>query len=246
MPDQSPQSVPPPPPHPPPSPPLSPPSPPALPPSPPIHPPNPLLTQARVFASHSFESHVNAVLQHASISYLRRSLSERTEAFFRHLPQEQLASESSTHELLAQDPHLLTISDNDLEQSYHFAERVGSKWGEVLQRQGYFELAEIATHVVKKGNFLGTSTASGPTSANDGENKPKKHLSSFTAMRALRRYPPVCDKSGIPLKYVPADLDTDDDEDNLSNNKLSSARKVIQQIDEMVLHGGSGELWPEF
>jgi len=140
----------------------------------------------------------------------------------RQLPHAQLLtsnnSKSSIEELLGQDHnspnHVLKVSEDDVEQCYCFAERVGNKWAEVLQRQGYCEFAEIAFDIVKQGHFLEPSVKSSPTddNANDESNS-NKYVSPYTALHALRRYPPDCDGSGLPSKYLPA-LDDSNGENN--------------------------------
>ena len=163
------------------------------------------------------------------------------------LPQEQLADkESSTEELLALDPNLFKVSEEDIHQCYKLAERVGNKWAEVLQRQGYDEFARIAFALVKKGRYLEPSDDNGQQSTAEDHDANKeddeqqqqmksrnKFASTYTALHALRRYPPDCDGSGIPLQHIPAPQATNDSEDHAD----TSAQRLIQQLDQMAHNG---------
>ena len=121
---------------------------------------NPLLltTQARCFASHAFSSHVHSVLRHVTVTCLRRLLSERVRHYMRHhVSQDELLNNSlSIEEILSRtndsydnSTNLLYISNEDVQFSYNMATRVGKKWAQVLQRQGYVELAELTLSIVE-------------------------------------------------------------------------------------------------
>lgn len=136
------------------------------------------------------------------------------------------------------DPNLLRVSEDDIQQCYMLAGRVGNKWAEVLQREGYIEFANIACDVVRKGRFLEPPTPSPASSIVDADNersqiKASKYVSPYTALHTLRRYAPDCDGSGLPSKYLPI-TDCKDNEHNIGK---TSAREVIQQIDEMARNG---------
>eukprot|EP00571_Detonula_confervacea_P008583 CAMPEP_0172316944 /NCGR_PEP_ID=MMETSP1058-20130122/30087_1 /TAXON_ID=83371 /ORGANISM="Detonula confervacea, Strain CCMP 353" /LENGTH=671 /DNA_ID=CAMNT_0013031383 /DNA_START=228 /DNA_END=2243 /DNA_ORIENTATION=- len=184
------------------------------------------------------------------MTHLRRLLSNRVRAHLRRLPQEQLllagsdgnntGETSSIEELLLgnnsldgndDSNHLLQASQEDIEQCYSMAERVGNKWSEVLQRQGYCELAEIAFEIVNRGRFLENDSVSNTSSSitdNNEQAKTSKYASPYTALHhGLRRYPPDCNGSGLPSKYLPAALDC-------SVREQVSAREAIQQIDSIV------------
>ena len=209
----------------------------------------PLFAQAHTFAARAFASRVRAVLRQASAAQLRRALARRTEACFRRLSREQLTSAASTDALLAQNPALLKVSEEDVARCYGFAARVGRQWAAVLRRQGYGEWADIAVTVVEEGNYLDTPMVSSTDRAREDESTANDHVSSFTALRALRRHPPVCDRSGLPFQQLAAAVVSEDaahhDEDTPSgvlSHTASSARKMIRQIDDLALNGGSGEL----
>ena len=136
-------------------------------------------------------------------------------------------------ELFSLDPSLMRVSEEDIQKCYGVAERVGNKWADVLKRQGYHEFANVAFDVVKRSRFLEPPGDASPTTQEDADNdKPKptkKCASAFTGLNALRRYPADCDGSGLPSKYL---HDPD-------HNDQSSARKLIQQIDQMAHDGQS-------
>lgn len=151
-------------------------------------------------------------------------------------------------------PNLLTISEEDLQYCYTLATRVGKKWAQVLQRQGYVELAEITLTIVANGNFLEPqsplTTEAIENNSNDrtGARSQRKSsskcdfVSPYTALHALRRYPNDCNSSGLPLQQLTA---TNDDHDAklMVPTSSTSARKVIQQIDTMVKRIGMS-YWP--
>ena len=222
---------------------------------------NPLLltTQARCFASHAFSSHVHSVLRHVTVTCLRRLLTERVRNYMRHhVSQDELLNSTiSIEEILSQttknsnfvSTNLLNISNEDVQYCYTMAMRVGKKWAQVLQRQGYVDLAELTLSIVEKGNFLEPKSSSGAATATitTGNNNIDSHpilnrrrndfVSPYTALHALRRYPNECNSSGIPLQYLPAVYDDNDNSDAKSkgvSQSSNSARKLIEQIDTMV------------
>ncbi|KAL9186313.1 hypothetical protein ACHAXT_005551 [Thalassiosira profunda] len=206
-------------------------------PSPPpsIH---PLLAHSHAHAARSFRSHVSSVLHEASIICLRRALSGRAREHLHSLPEERLLGDSTTEELLRVDPRVMKVTEGDIERCYAFSARVGNRWAEVLQRQGYGECAEMVFDVVKRGRYLEEPSSSGETPAQNGTDAQKEgensklFASAYTALHALRRYPPDCDGSGLPSQHLPV-LDNE-------SEKISSARKVIQQIDDMARRGETG------
>jgi len=137
---------------------------------------------------------------------------------------------------------VLEVSKMDVKQCYSLAKRVGNQWAKVLQRQGYTEFADIVLDIVGRGHFLDPSVESSTAATNNANNDERassKYVSPYTALHALRRYPPDCDGSGLPLQTIP--LPESDKEMNGSGNgskgEMSSARKVIQQIDKMAHNG---------
>ncbi len=228
-----------------------------------------LLTQARAFASHAFHSHVACVLRHVTVTCLRRLLSQRVRHHLRYnISQEQLLNSTlSIEEILssvarrhqssgASHPYnLLSITEEDIQHCYTVATRLGKKWAQVLQRQGYVELAELTLGLVAKGQFLEPQSSSSTTTTttttattpieNTANNCPtwektsstrSDYVSPYTALHALRRYPNDCDGSGLPSQHLPAidDVDVDDAKSFVSKSSIS-ARKVIQQIDTMAM-----------
>lgn len=199
---------------------------------------SPLLQQAQNFATQTFQSHVKSVLCHTSSTSLQQMLSKRVRLQFEKLPQEQLIdSNTSIEELLSVDVNLLHISKEDIDECYAVAKRVGDKWSEVLHRQGYCEFAQLVLDIVEKGSFLEEEppleTIEEAEDSNELDNAKKssndEYVTPYTALHALRRYPE--DTNGpIPSQYLP---------DISVNNDTSTARKVIQQIDEMAKVGNN-------
>ena len=226
-----------------------------------------LTAQARGFASHAFSSHVHSVLRHVTVTCLRRLLSERVRNYMRHhVSQDELLNNSlSIEEILSRtnnsydnSTNLLYISNDDVQFSYNMATRLGKKWAQVLQRQGYVELAELTLSIVEEANYLEPQSSSEAAAATTTENtnidshpmanrRRDDFVSPYTALHALRRYPNECNSSGIPLQHIPAEYDDTNDSDDSKSRGVSqsshSARKIIEQIDTMVHQQNGMTYW---
>lgn len=204
---------------------------------------NPLVDQAHASANSIFQTHVQVILQHSTSVGLRRLIKSRIRAhYLLHGKRrnntandvDNTAEESDVSILFKDNPNLLRVTQEDMDKCYSFARRVGIKWADELKRQGCVEFSDIVLEVVNRGHYLepsGETVAEGQQNEADDEtngmnssaNK-KAYATPYAALHSLRRYEPDCDGSGKPLKHLhPVRQDEND----------LSARKIIQQIDEM-------------
>ena len=218
---------------------------------------NSLLAQGQTFAIHNFQTQVKSTLHHTSITSLRQLLSQRVRVHLEQLPHDQLMNKNvSIEELLSLDidtnNNVLEITKDDIDSCYSFATRVGNKWADVLERQGYCEYSQIVRNVVQKGCFLEEDPSSSSSSTNDNDkhdadnninnaqqtpsSSSLDYVTPYTALHGLKRYPPDSNNFPFPSKYLP----------DISPNDTSTAKKVIQQIDNMVHNSnskGQGHNW---
>ncbi len=155
------------------------------------------------------------------------------------------AKEHDASTLFKENPDLLQVTQEDVGKCYSFADRVGSKWADELKRQGCVEFSDIVLQLVKRGRYLEPSCCGnsktdtedqqntinhnetyGENNGNNpnGGNKTHSYATPYAALHSLRRYKPDCDGSGKPSKHLHPIQQDDND---------LSARKIIQQIDEM-------------
>ncbi len=140
--------------------------------------------------------------------------------------------------LFKENPDLLQVTQENVDECYSFANRVGSKWAGELKRQGCAEFSDIVLKVVERGHYLEpsckTDTEDQQNTINrnetdsvvdgNGGNKSYSYATPYAALHSLRRYKPDCDGSGKPATHLhPIRQDEND----------LSARKIAQQIDEM-------------
>ena len=109
-----------------------------------------LLEQALSHATSSFQTTVLSVLHTAAVTCLKRILSQRLHEHFRSLPPEVVGNTSiSIVDVIDNDDtNLLVVTLEDIEICQRSAIKVGLKWSETLQKQGYVELSNIALNVV--------------------------------------------------------------------------------------------------
>lgn len=109
-----------------------------------------LLEQALSHATSSFQTTVLSVLHTAAVTCLKRILSQRLHEHFRSLPPEVVGNTSiSIVDVIDNDDtNLLVVTLEDVEICQRLAIKVGLKWSETLQKQGYVELSNIALNVV--------------------------------------------------------------------------------------------------
>ncbi len=155
--------------------------------------------------------------------------------------------------LFRENPNLLQVTREDVDKCYSFANRVGMKWADELKRQGCLEYSDIVLQLVNnRGQYLEpSSTITGSNSTDEQQNNDnnheqtvndnhddeanhgnKKFSTAYAALHSLRRYEPDCDGSGKPYEHLRPIRQEDNDK---------SARKIIQQIDEMANNGQT--LW---
>lgn len=214
---------------------------------------NPLVDQAHAAANSIFQTHVKSVLQHSASVGLRSLMKSRIRAHFLHENDfnnttdgiDNTAKEPDASILFKDNPELLQVTQEDVDKCHSFADRVGSKWADELKRQGCAEFSDIVLQVVKRGHYLEPSCCgNSKTDTKDqqhtinhnetdsevngnnpnGGNKTHSYATPYAALHSLRRYKADCDGSGEPSKHLhPIRQDEND----------LSARKIIQQIDEM-------------
>lgn len=218
-----------------------------------------LIAQAHTAANCIFQAHVQTVLQHTSSVGLRRLFKSRVHAHFQDeiirnnnadQPLSSITEDDDPSVLFRENPNLLQVTREDVDVCYSFAKRVGMKWADELQRQGCLEFSDIVLQLVNRGHYLEpNSTITDGSNRNDNDDEPnnhnletadndeanngnKKFATAYAALHSLRRYEPDCDGSGKPYEHLRPIRQHDNDK---------SARKIIQQIDEMARHGQT--LW---
>ena len=208
---------------------------------------NHLVDQAHASANLIFQSHVQAVLQHSTAAGLRRLVKSRIHAHYfldgkirnNTAGVDNTAEQSDVSILFKENPNLLQVTQEDVDKCYSFARRVGTKWAHELKRQGCAEFSDIVLQLVNRGHYLepmssGTdiegrqnskhTETDDETNGNNSNADKKAYATPYAALHSLRRYEPDCDGSGKPSKHLhPLRQDEND----------LSARKIIQQIDEM-------------
>ena len=156
----------------------------------------------------------------------------------------------------SQHNNILEVTERDINDCYNFTKRVGNKWGTVLQRDGYNEYAQVVFGLVQRGKFLDShddedegellNNEEGAAEESE-ENESKKFMTTYAELKSLRRYEADCDGSGRPSRYLPSLVeDAKRTQDNNTNGNLSSgekkplssARRAIQQIDQIVQRNG--------
>lgn len=154
------------------------------------------------------------------------------------LPRDALVQSSADVLISGLSPSLLEITEQDIADCEVFAKRVGCQWEKVLRRKGYTEFADVVLELVQRDSILeGTTNQEDMTQNSDSLMTDKdgkqtdtlkdKFLTIDAALNSIQRYQPDCDGSGIPLKSLPKLSDVD-------SNGVSTARKAIQQIDQLM------------
>lgn len=209
------------------------------------------LEQALSHASSSFQTTVLSVLHTTAVTCLKHILSQRLHEHFQSLPPERVANTSiSIVDIIDNnDTNLLVVTLEDVEICQRLAIKVGLKWSETLQKQGYVELSNIALNVTqRKGYFLEQIKPQQQPrgmeqqydnldkrcnregceqqqqnvtldTRNDGIATLGKYTTPYATLRALRQYLLDCDGS----TGLPCTLLVDYDDDVTNKNKISSS-----------------------
>ena len=202
---------------------------------------NPLISQAHASANSIFKNHVQAVLKRSASAGLRRLLNARIHAHLLHKEMTSPNGGGSEHpekdtilSFFRENPNLLQVTQEDLDKCYSFASRVGTRWADVLKRNGCIEFSGLVLDLVQSGHYLEPNSLQ--NNNNDETDNDvtsmvdvfSKFSTPYAALNSLRRYEPDCDGSGNASKHLSSVGQEIND---------SSARKIIQLIDKMAYNG---------
>lgn len=231
-----------------------------------------LLEEAHSHATSSFQTTVLSVLHTAAVTCLRRILTKRLHEHFRSLPPDIVGNTSiSIVDIIksSNDDTTTTTTNNDLlvvtlenvETCQRLAIKVGTKWSEILQKQGYAELSNIALNVTRKEGYfleqieqqqqqqqprgmeqqyynLDKQRNRNGNEQQRNEGIATKYTTPHATLRALRRYPLDCDGyTGLPYTLLVDYDDAANNKNEISSSSLSSSyadlavREAIRKID---------------
>ena len=189
---------------------------------------HPLIEHASDFAINSaFLLQARAVLRQATLTSLQQTLMKRVRRHIGQLTHTQILGSSSTDELLNLDHKVMKITVRDLEQCHALALRIGAKWAEVLQREGYFDHATILLDCIQSESFVEWDQCDDETE----KEAPPAAIFPLAAINSLRRYPREYDEQNRPASYLPA-LDC-------PKNKRVSGNQLIERMDDLARTGQS-------
>ncbi|EJK75821.1 hypothetical protein THAOC_02445 [Thalassiosira oceanica] len=189
---------------------------------------HPLIDNASDYAMNcAFMLQARAVLRQATLTSLQQTLRKRVRRHIGELNQTQILGSSSTDELLNLDRKVMKITVRDLEQSHALASKIGAKWAEVLQREGYNDHAKILLGCIQSESFFEWEQCDDEKE----EEAPPTAIFPLAAMNSLRRYDEQYDEQNRPASYLPA-LDC-------PKNKRISGNQLIERMDYMARTGQS-------
>lgn len=203
-----------------------------------------LMQEAHRSSQIIFSQQAAVVLRHSSITFLKRRLSQKIHDRLSQLPNETLTN-CDAASLVSSFGTPLEVNIGDVTESDAFAKRVGFQWEKVLRRKGYIDYADVVLKLVEGGKFLERpsdtnvieqteqeTTIDGKMTDRAGTNK---FATIDAALKSIYRYKPDCDGSGNPSQQIHTLSD-------LPVDGVSSVRKAIQQIDQMMESIGSETL----
>ena len=189
---------------------------------------HPLIDHASDYAMNfAFTLQARAVLREATLTSLKQTLRTRARRYIGQLTQTQILGSSSTDELLNLDRKVMKITERDLFQSRALASKIGAKWAEVLQREGYSDHAKVLLDCIQSECFIEWEQC-------DGEKEkeaPPTAIFPLAAINSLRRYPREYDEQNRPASYLPA-LDC-------PQNKRVSGNQLVEKMDYLARTGQS-------
>jgi hypothetical protein len=126
----------------------------------------------------------------------------------------------------------LEVTGQDVIAAEAFAKKVGIQWEKVLRRSGHTECADIVLALIGNSNseFLQGLNCidKEPTELAAEINPINKFITVDAALSLIRRHDPDCDGSGNASQHISTMTDLN------SDNKTTSAKKSIQQIDRLM------------